>query len=778
MDIPNFIKKVNSWSLKMVKEDLHTLSDVENVYLYNIFKCKEDIARCLADLLSADKCEWERTEKQQESRHNLIENLNMKSDSLLKKFMINYCLGSFSVWELMKYDEERIKKFTDESLEAHYKDVNFALSRLVFHRVWHGDILEFMKNVKHINTALNSLIYDYINDDLLPNVSKALDLHIEKFNSEWNELKKALVIEFWRDHMDQVTQFLNKTIFDIKNDALKIIWNWINKKIYDWLWNDIAVPYWDFVVLVAVASIDAVDLDYFTDLFWDLIIKYLKENTKTDDVEKKDEELNNSIDNKFEFDDFDKLSVLSRNICKDMWYQWELNDLDPEVISENAYRGMDFWRRELLSIIDKEETLYIVNKISVSDDEAENNAYMNKLYAKYPTQFYELFVKWLIRRSKAYFRKNLSSVDLSKQEREDLKKNMDCLYPDATKKTWLYILSSTKWKALKQEFVDENIDDIVSNFSDVLAKYKSEIETCSWVDVTILFWILLTVISDIDLDMKGKLIDFSNTRLKQLYEEDKEKRELKQKQQEMLDKEVEGEVEKVVEEEKIEDDVVEKNLLPDGMSDDLVAYFWHDIDQRLDRYLRNSWWMYKSDWFSKYNVDKQFFEILDKYNFICIDEEDIVDEVIDEWVDDVVDISKKWKIKESPEIIELKNILKEIEIIDSVEQKVDLFVRAFKLFYDVYDEQNFKNSMFEYCRDNREVLNGVWSTLDMLSKWKKEKVETSKSREWKYYKFNIWGTWYRLVLQNQKWSSKRIIIDFADHDTYEWRCDYYYNFTI
>jgi transcriptional regulator NrdR family protein len=73
--------------------------------------------------------------------------------------------------------------------------------------------------------------------------------------------------------------------------------------------------------------------------------------------------------------------------------------------------------------------------------------------------------------------------------------------------------------------------------------------------------------------MKGKLIDFSNTRLKQLYEEDKEKRELKQKQQEILYEEVEGEVEKVVEEEKIEDDVVEKNVLPDGMSDDLVAYF-------------------------------------------------------------------------------------------------------------------------------------------------------------------------------------------------------------
>jgi hypothetical protein len=39
-----------------------------------------------------------------------------------------------------------------------------------------------MKNVKHIDIALNSLIYDYINNDLLPHVSKTLDLHIENLN--------------------------------------------------------------------------------------------------------------------------------------------------------------------------------------------------------------------------------------------------------------------------------------------------------------------------------------------------------------------------------------------------------------------------------------------------------------------------------------------------------------------------------------------------------------------------------------------------------------------
>lgn len=275
----------------MVKEDLLNLSDIESTYLYNIFKCKEDIARCLADLSSADKCEWKRTEKLQESRQQLVKDLNMQSDSLLKKFMKTYCLGSFSMKELMKYDEEKIKKFQEESLESHYENVNYTLSRMVFDRVRYGDILEFMKNVKHIDIALNSLIYDYIRDDLLSNVSETLDLYIQKLNREWHGLKKTLIIEFWEDHMDQVEQFLNKTIYDIKNDALKIIWDGINQKIYDGLWKDkdkdTAVSFWDFVALVTVASIDAVDLDYFTNLFADLVIKHLKENTKFDDVGKK-----------------------------------------------------------------------------------------------------------------------------------------------------------------------------------------------------------------------------------------------------------------------------------------------------------------------------------------------------------------------------------------------------------------------------------------------------------------------------------------------------------
>ena len=117
-------------------------------------------------------------------------------------------------------------------------------------------------------------------------------------------------------------------------------------------------------------------------------------------------------------------------------------------------------------------------------------------------------------------------------------------------------------------------------------------------------------------------------------------------------------------------------------------------------------------------------------------------------------------------------------MVDTIEEKANLFVDGFKLYYDIFDEQSFRNSMMEYCRDNKEIFNAIWSLLDMISKWKREIVKTSKSREWKYFKFNVWRTWYRIAIQNQKWSNKRIIIDFCDHDTYESHCDFYYNFSI
>jgi hypothetical protein len=49
-------------------------------------------------------------------------------------------------------------------------------------------------------------------------------------------------------------------------------------------------------------------------------------------------------------------------------------------------------------------------------------------------------------------------------------------------------------------------------------------------------------------------------------------------------------------------------------------------------------------------------------------------------------------------------------------------------------------------------------------------------RSWKrYYRFDVaYNTWYRVVLNGQKWKSRKIIIDFVDHDTYEDRIPSYY----
>jgi hypothetical protein len=57
------------------------------------------------------------------------------------------------------------------------------------------------------------------------------------------------------------------------------------------------------------------------------------------------------------------------------------------------------------------------------------------------------------------------------------------------------------------------------------------------------------------------------------------------------------------------------------------------------------------------------------------------------------------------ETIELKKILDEIDTVETVEQKVNLFIRALKIFYDIYEEQDFRENLFTCCRDNREVLN-------------------------------------------------------------------------
>ena len=72
--------------------------------------------------------------------------------------------------------------------------------------------------------------------------------------------------------------------------------------------------------------------------------------------------------------------------------------------------------------------------------------------------------------------------------------------------------------------------------------------------------------------------------------------------------------------------------------------------------------------------------------------------------------------QESSNNIELKEILDKIDNVETIPEKVNLFIQAFKLFYDVLDEETLTEEMTQCCRDNREVLNGIQSILDMLSK--------------------------------------------------------------
>jgi hypothetical protein len=82
--------------------------------------------------------------------------------------------------------------------------------------------------------------------------------------------------------------------------------------------------------------------------------------------------------------------------------------------------------------------------------------------------------------------------------------------------------------------------------------------------------------------------------------------------------------------------------------------------------------------------------------------------------------------------------------------------------------------MLNFCKNDVRILKWIKSILERISKWQKEDLVTAKSQINRYFTFDLWyNTWYRLVLQDQKNSDRRIILDLCDHDYYEQHIDRY-----
>ena len=231
--------------------------------------------------------------------------------------------------------------------------------------------------------------------------------------------------------------------------------------------------------------------------------------------------------------------------------------------------------------------------------------------------------------------------------------------------------------------------------------------------------------------------------------------------------------------------VPQKKQLPKWMFPQIVDYLnWKlnkkDLDD-LERSLRNCWWKYKMKWFKKYWLDSWFFTILDQYWFERDDEiiaettEDSGnDSLLSTWLSTITDDNTSDTI-DSPEISQLKEIIQKINETEDINQKVDYYVEAFWLFYDFKDVGYIKTQILNFIKSDVRILKWIVSVLEKFIKWQREEIKTSKSVRKRYFTFDIWyNTWYRIVLQDQDWSTKKKIVDFVDHDTYEDRIPSYY----
>ena len=231
--------------------------------------------------------------------------------------------------------------------------------------------------------------------------------------------------------------------------------------------------------------------------------------------------------------------------------------------------------------------------------------------------------------------------------------------------------------------------------------------------------------------------------------------------------------------------VPQKKQLPKWMFPQIVDYLnWKlnkkDLDD-LERSLRNCWWKYKMKWFKKYWLDSWFFTILDQYWFERDDE--IIAETTEDsgnnswlsiWLSIITDDNTSDTI-DSPEISQLKEIIQKINETEDINQKVDYYVEAFWLFYDFKDVGYIKTQILNFIKSDVRILKWIVSVLEKFIKWQREEIKTSKSVRKRYFTFDIWyNTWYRIVLQDQDWSTRKKIVDFVDHDTYEDRIPSYY----
>lgn len=703
--------------------------------------------------------------------NELFQDLSMASSLLFTEFYKKYCGNKFPMNVLKEGVVSQVMEDTnwkfDESLFNDFPAIDeyirLNLSRSIFDNVDKKDIL-FILNDGIWN---NDIIFDI------------LEVLIENYFDE----KKNLIKEFFGD---SEKNFSLKKVLNLSNNNLD------SPDFIDPLLDVFANSYVDFVFNAVKSALKDNPQANFDDLvrILDVLFLIFFDKKKLVDwffafcskVRLEDEnDLSSSNVDSVEPHDSDWLffnveSIFNKFWC---WLDLEFSHLDIKSIEWKAHKS-------LFNFFDKNFKELNLREFSKSWEGLRSHADEKKL--KFAEQAFQKYRKVIFPYWKSYcfseFDKLLFNQKIFQISEEDEKAFLDEMfqkYPKAKKyawSLWAQKKSQLKWEFIKtQNVLSENlVNSIVWDNSEFFSKLNLQ-------DLFLFVQFSKLLFSDESFSLadmyKKYYFDFVESKIRESHLKVVEKENWKKRE----DMPEELTLKKVKEKPDAPQKtyVPQKKQLPKWMFPQIVDYLnWRlnkkDLDD-LERSLRNCWWKYKMKWFKKYWLDSWFFVLLDQYWFERDD--DVVDESII-WGEIKLDpdnptnsenlfdmLSNDDGNLENPDILRLNDIIAKINCTDIVEDKVDYYVEALNIFYDFKNEKDFRVKVLNAVRSENLILKGIDSILAGLLKWEKEKIKTSRREKRKrYYAFNVWMTWYRLVLQDQDTSDRKIILDFVEHDTY------------
>lgn len=699
-------------SLSLIDKNLLDIEKFGRVCLLKIFECKENIDLEIDSILR----------KKEETSKELLDNLIATKKGLFNKFFLSYCKSK----KLLEYSGDvpvTLKQYLD--LED---VVRYNLWVVIFNEISCNDIWNFFDNP--LNYAG---IYSFIDDFVSNFIYSIKDYICEALSHLIND------------------DFIDNFLCYFKNEVSKLI----KFKIYDCTQLDLDALF----CLISEEIYVSISKDSLHKIYHDF-----------------SEELQDSSSNCESDEAFDCLKNLVEWTCielADIEKSIDQSLIDWEKIADDTW---EFIR----------EYLNNNGEFNISD----YDEFLEKIYSVVlDSEKYEIWKSLFLSRVKIPVKVNDIPIrDIDKSC--DLKNFIVALkekYPKAKNHIW--ILGFHKLKDKKIEYLEKCEENLKKSLSNLLD--NDSIKKLNLVQLFKLMHYYLCILECNRLSIINGFEWYLEKYFEQLFSESDFS--VRKKEAEKEAKKIESHKLKqsvpVIEVKKPETEQIQnRELLSKELFEDIEFYFTNiDINHSkaeksaiikvIEKLPSKS---YKRKWFKDFDLSDIFFQNLDKNWYQCIDEAEEVNDArgvpnvksLSDWFvesldSDLSDVDDTYK--------KISDLLDEINCTDNIETKIELFIDSLSILYDFSNKELFKVLALNYVKSDVRILKWIISILERIIKWQKEELKTSKNRRERYFTFDIWyNTWYRIVLQDQDWTTRKKIMDFVDHDTYMDRLPSYY----